>query len=131
MIFCPPCSYFDRPVQKSEWRMDIRNEEIMSSVNIHGHPGHPGGNTFLAPQPLQGSSKIEQRPLPPAPCPPPGPTFRYSWYNSIFLCKHFLIPLFNIYSFFFSRIINIAEKFFFLDNYIHSVNCFLLQTKKN
>ncbi|XP_033218498.1 zinc finger C4H2 domain-containing protein isoform X3 [Belonocnema kinseyi] len=71
--------YFDRPVQKSEWRMDLRSDEIMSSVNMHGHPGHPGGNTFLAPQPLQGSSKSEQRPLPPAPCPPPGPTFRYSW----------------------------------------------------
>ena len=80
-------SYFDRPIPKSEWRMDIRNDEIISSVNIHGHPGHPGGNTFLAPQPLQGSSKSEQRPLPPAPCPPPGPTFRYSWYNSIFLCE--------------------------------------------
>ncbi|XP_033218497.1 zinc finger C4H2 domain-containing protein isoform X2 [Belonocnema kinseyi] len=70
------CNYFDRPVQKSEWRMDLRSDEIMSSVNMHGHPGHPGGNTFLAPQPLQGSSKSEQRPLPPAPCPPPGPTFR-------------------------------------------------------
>ncbi|XP_076246552.1 zinc finger C4H2 domain-containing protein isoform X6 [Calliopsis andreniformis] len=71
-------SYFDRPMQKAEWRMDVRGEDLLPPLTLH-HPGHPGGSTpFLAPQPLQGPSKPEPRPLPPAPG-PPAPTFRYHW----------------------------------------------------
>lgn len=69
-------SYFDRPVQKNEWRVDVRGEDLLPPLNMHSHGGHPGSNAFLAPQPLQGSSKAEPRPLPPAPG-PPAPTFRY------------------------------------------------------
>ncbi|XP_001607797.1 zinc finger C4H2 domain-containing protein [Nasonia vitripennis] len=67
--------YFDRAVQKSEWRMDVRGEDLLPPLNMHSHGGHQGSNAFLAPQPLQGSSKTEPRPLPPAPG-PPAPTFR-------------------------------------------------------
>ncbi|KOX77960.1 Zinc finger C4H2 domain-containing protein [Melipona quadrifasciata] len=70
--------YFDRPMQKAEWRVEVRGEDLLPPLTLH-HPGHPGGSTpFLAPQPLQGPSKPEPRPLPPAPG-PPAPTFRYHW----------------------------------------------------
>ncbi|KAF3421236.1 hypothetical protein E2986_03750 [Frieseomelitta varia] len=66
--------YFDRPMQKAEWRVEVRGEDLLPPLTLH-HPGHPGGSTpFLAPQPLQGPSKPEPRPLPPAPG-PPAPTF--------------------------------------------------------
>ena len=75
-------SYFDRPMQKAEWRVEVRGEDLLPPLTLH-HPGHPGGSTpFLAPQPLQGPSKPEPRPLPPAPG-PPAPTFRYHWYIAI------------------------------------------------
>lgn len=68
-------SYFERPMQKAEWRVDVRGDELLPQLGLH-HPGHPSGSTpFLAPQPLQGPSKPEPRPLPPAPG-PPAPTFR-------------------------------------------------------
>ncbi|KAM0734763.1 Zinc finger C4H2 domain-containing protein [Formica fusca] len=71
-------SYFERPMQKAEWRVEVRGDDLLPSLGLH-HPGHPGGSTpFLAPQPLQGPSKPEPRPLPPAPG-PPAPTFRYHW----------------------------------------------------
>ncbi|KAL6422339.1 hypothetical protein ACFW04_010591 [Cataglyphis niger] len=70
-------SYFERPMQKAEWRVEVRGDDLLP-LGLH-HPGHPGGSTpFLAPQPLQGPSKPEPRPLPPAPG-PPAPTFRYHW----------------------------------------------------
>ena len=68
-------------MQKAEWRVEVRGDDLLPSLGLH-HPGHPGGSTpFLAPQPLQGPSKPEPRPLPPAPG-PPAPTFRYHWYIS-------------------------------------------------
>ncbi|KAK2584055.1 hypothetical protein KPH14_006504 [Odynerus spinipes] len=68
-------SYFERPMQKAEWRVEVRGEDLLPPHSLH-HPGHPGGSApFLAPQPLQGPSKPEPRPLPPAPG-PPAPTFR-------------------------------------------------------
>lgn len=68
-------SYFDRSIQKTEWRMDVRGEDLLPP---HPHSVHPGNTAFLTPhQPLQGPSKTEPRPLPPAPG-PPAPTFRYS-----------------------------------------------------
>lgn len=74
---------------QKEWRVDVRGDDLLPPLGLH-HPGHPGGSTpFLAPQPLQGPSKPEPRPLPPAPG-PPAPTFRYHWYIStpyIFLHK--------------------------------------------
>lgn len=71
-------------MQKAEWRVEVRGEDLMQPLGLHGHPGHSGGSTpFLAPQPLQGPSKPEPRPLPPA-TGPPAPTFRYHWYNSNF-----------------------------------------------
>ncbi|XP_043263008.1 zinc finger C4H2 domain-containing protein isoform X5 [Colletes latitarsis] len=71
-------SYFDRPMQKAEWRVEVRGEDLLPPLALH-HPSHPGSSTpFLAPQPLQGPSKPEPRPLPPAPG-PPAPTFRYHW----------------------------------------------------
>ncbi|XP_015116389.1 zinc finger C4H2 domain-containing protein isoform X1 [Diachasma alloeum] len=71
--------YFDRPMQKAEWRVEVRGDDLMQPLGLHGHPGHPGASTpFLAPQPLQGPSKPEPRPLPPA-TGPPAPTFRYHW----------------------------------------------------
>lgn len=67
-------------MQKAEWRVEVRGEDLLPTLSLHGHPGHPGNSTpFLAPQPLQGPSKPEPRPLPPAPG-PPAPTFRYHWY---------------------------------------------------
>lgn len=69
-------------MQKAEWRVEVRGEDLLPPLTLH-HPGHPGGSTpFLAPQPLQGPSKPEPRPLPPAPG-PPAPTFRYHWYIAI------------------------------------------------
>ncbi|XP_024939031.1 zinc finger C4H2 domain-containing protein isoform X2 [Cephus cinctus] len=74
-------SYFDRPMQKAEWRVEVRGEELLPPMGMHSHPGHPGGPTpFLTPQPLQGPSKTEPRPLPPA-SGPPAPTF------SCFSCR--------------------------------------------
>lgn len=68
-------------MQKAEWRVEVRGDDLLPPLGLH-HPGHPGGSTpFLAPQPLQGPSKPEPRPLPPAPG-PPAPTFRYHWYIS-------------------------------------------------
>lgn len=68
--------YFERPVAKAEWRVEVRGEDLMPPLNLHAHPGHPSASApFLAPQPLQGPSKPEPRPLPPAQG-PPAPTFR-------------------------------------------------------
>uniref|UniRef100_A0A0C9RNJ8 Zc4h2_0 protein n=1 Tax=Fopius arisanus TaxID=64838 RepID=A0A0C9RNJ8_9HYME len=76
LSFCLNTSYFDRPMQKAEWRVEVRGDDLMQPLGLHGHPGHPGASTpFLAPQPLQGPSKSEPRPLPPA-TGPPAPTFR-------------------------------------------------------
>lgn len=99
-------------MQKAEWRVEVRGEDLMPSLGLHGHPGHPGGSTpFLAPQPLQGPSKPEPRPLPPA-TGPPAPTFRYHWYSSNFhinLCYNILNCGFrgNIIYFLFNYIIYI------------------------
>ncbi|XP_012275068.1 zinc finger C4H2 domain-containing protein isoform X2 [Orussus abietinus] len=68
-LFSP--DYFERPVQKAEWRIEARSDDLLPPLGLHSHPGHPGSSTpFLAPQPLQGPSKPEPRPLPPAPGPP-------------------------------------------------------------
>lgn len=85
-------------MQKAEWRVEVRSDDLLPQLGLH-HPGHPGGSTpFLAPQPLQGPSKPEPRPLPPAPG-PPAPTFRYHWYISTPLLYFFCIKLeiLNIY----------------------------------
>lgn len=66
-------SYFDRSIQKTDWRVDVRGEDLMPQMHPHSHHG---GNAFLAPhQPLQGPSKSDPRPLPPTPG-PTAPTFR-------------------------------------------------------
>lgn len=86
-------------MQKAEWRVEVRGEDLMQPLGMHGHPGHSGNSTpFLAPQPIQGPSKPEQRPLPPA-TGPPAPTFRYHWYN-----KNFLFIIFNY--FYISQLLN-------------------------
>ncbi|XP_020298535.1 zinc finger C4H2 domain-containing protein isoform X2 [Pseudomyrmex gracilis] len=77
-LISPECfvlSYFERPMQKAEWRVEVPSDDLLPPLGLH-HPGHPGGSApFLTPQPLQGPSKPEPRPLPPA-SGPPAPTFR-------------------------------------------------------
>lgn len=83
-------------MQKAEWRVEVRGDDLLPPLGLH-HPGHPGGSTpFLAPQPLQGPSKPEPRPLPPAPG-PPAPTFRYHWYISTPLLHFLCIRLETLY----------------------------------